>query len=187
MRICGGEWRGRRLATPKDQRIRPTAERVREALFHMLGESVLDAQVLDLFSGSGALGLEALSRGAQQCHFVEKHAAAHQLITENIRRCGAEKQTTLIKGDALSRGLRQVEARGEAFHLITLDPPYDRGLAERTLAALEAASIWAEETLIVVEHEKDAHLPPPTPHWEQRTHRVYGSSALTIWRRDEAR
>ena len=147
MRIIAGSAKGRRLTAPAGQNIRPTADRAKEALFSIIASQLPDAIVLDLFAGTGSLGLEALSRGAKEAIFVDCGKEALTLTAANIRACGfTPKQARLIRHD-LRRGL-PTEIAGRFFQVIFLDPPYDQGLADATLTLLEgipAALIVAEE------------------------------------------
>src|SRR5687768_2016154 len=136
MRIVGGQLRGRALAAPKSQAIRPTADRLRESLFNILmhayGDPVTGARVLDLFAGTGALGLEAMSRGAAFALFVDDGAEARALIRENVESLGLGGTTRIFRRDATKLGAAHPVL---PFSLAFLDPPYGRGLAEKALAS----------------------------------------------------
>ncbi|HWV52380.1 16S rRNA (guanine(966)-N(2))-methyltransferase RsmD, partial [Pseudorhodoplanes sp.] len=136
MRIVGGKFRGRTLAGPKSQAIRPTSDRTRESIFNILahayGDPVTDARALDLFAGTGALGLEALSRGAAFALFVDDGAEARALIRQNIETLGTAGVSRIFRRDATKLG--DVHPN-EPFSLIFLDPPYGKGLAEKALAS----------------------------------------------------
>jgi 16S rRNA (guanine966-N2)-methyltransferase len=162
MRIVGGRWRSRALAAPKSQSVRPTADRLREALFNVLvhgyGDPVTGARVLDLFAGTGALGLEALSRGAAFALFVEAGAEARALIRENVAALGAAGYTRIFRRDAARLG----DAHPlEPFSLVFLDPPYGHALAERALASARAGGWLAPAALVVVEEAADAGFQAP--------------------------
>ena len=152
MRIVGGRFRGAALATPKTQEIRPTSDRLRESLFNILAhghrESLEDTRVLDLFSGTGALGLEALSRGARFCLFVEEAAEARGLIRTNVEHLGLTGATKIWRRDATTLGRA---APQEPFDLAFLDPPYGKGLADRALASMVAGGWLKPGALVVVE------------------------------------
>ncbi|MSO46755.1 MAG: 16S rRNA (guanine(966)-N(2))-methyltransferase RsmD [Thermoleophilia bacterium] len=124
MRIVAGQYRSRRLVTPPGKGVRPTSDRAREAIFASLGASVVDAHVLDLFAGSGALGLEALSRGAASCLFVERNAAALAAIRTNLDTLGESSQARIERGNAMTVLQRLVDA-GDQFDLVLVDPPYE--------------------------------------------------------------
>lgn len=149
MRVISGKWGGARLAAPKGRGTRPTTDRNREALFSML-QARLDfdgLNVLDAFAGSGALGLEALSRGAAHCVFIENDHAACAVIKQNIAACGAADKAKLIRHDAL-----RADFGAAQFDLVFLDPPYGKGLAGALLPRLRSA--LAANALLVVEEDK---------------------------------
>ena len=162
MRIVGGQHRGRSLAAPKSQGIRPTADRLRESLFNILahayGDPVSGARVLDLFAGSGALGLEALSRSAAFVLFVDDGAEARALIRQNVEALGAAGVTRIFRRDATKLGDAHPN---EPFSLVFLDPPYGKGLAEKALASARDGEWLAKDALIVVEEAKDAAFKAP--------------------------
>lgn len=124
MRIVAGQHRSRRLITPPGKGVRPTSDRAREAIFASLGAAVIDARVLDLFAGSGALGLEALSRGASSCHFVERNAEALEAIRTNLVTLGESEHARVERGNAMTV-LQRLANAGEQFELVLVDPPYD--------------------------------------------------------------
>src|SRR5438477_1879025 len=157
MRIVGGRLGGRTLLVPKSQAVRPTADRLRESLFNILvhgyGDPVSGARVLDLFAGTGALGLEAISRGAAFVLFVDDGAEARALLRENVATLGLGGTTRIFRRDATKLG----EAHPVApFNLVFLDPPYGKGHAEKALASAREGGWLALDTLIVVEEAADA-------------------------------
>ncbi|MEX5727502.1 16S rRNA (guanine966-N2)-methyltransferase [Rhodovulum iodosum] len=164
MRIIAGSHRGLTLAAlgkgDAGAHLRPTTDRVRESLFNLLlggryGDPVTGARVLDLFAGTGALGLEALSRGAAHVTFVDTGAKARAMIGENVARCRAEGATTIVRRDAT----RLAAAPGAPFDLVFLDPPYGKGLGEKALAAAIAGGWIAPDALVV--WEESAGIVPP--------------------------
>ena len=165
MRIVSGEFRGKGLTTPKGQATRPTSDRARQAVFNILEHApwsagVRDQRVVDLFAGSGALGFEALSRGASFCLFVETDEAARGAIRENVESLGGLfGRTRVHRRDATNLGDRP-GADGPAFDLAFLDPPYAKGLGEQALAKLAAGS-WLAPAAIVV-FERGVTEPPFT-------------------------
>lgn len=162
MRIVGGRLRSRPLAAPKTHAVRPTSDRLREALFNVLahayGDAVSGARVLDLFAGTGALGLEALSRGAVFALFVDDGAEARALLRENVAALGLGGVTRVFRRDATKLGPAHPV---EPFSLIFLDPPYGEGLAERALAAALAGGWLAPGALIVVEEAVQSRFAAP--------------------------
>ncbi|MFN3546583.1 MAG: 16S rRNA (guanine(966)-N(2))-methyltransferase RsmD [Mesorhizobium sp.] len=157
MRIVGGEFRGRALATPKSQAIRPTTDRTREAVFnvlaHRFGGRIEGARVLDLFAGTGALGLEALSRGAGHCLFIEESAEGRGLIRTNVETFGLQGRTKIFRRDATALGAVGTIA---PFDLVFADPPYGKGLGEKALASARAGGWLKPGALCVVEEAASA-------------------------------
>lgn len=182
MRIIGGARRGLKLAEvgAGDQaaHLRPTSDRVREAIFNLLmngpyGNPVQGARVLDLFAGTGALGLEALSRGAARVAFVDDGTAARALLRQNIEKMQAMGTTDVWRRDATRMGPN----RGAGYSLIFLDPPYDKGLGEQALASL-AEGGWLSPGALIVWEESTAPVPPGG--FTQRDQRRYGETLITI-------
>jgi 16S rRNA (guanine966-N2)-methyltransferase len=161
MRIVGGQHRGRTLAAPRGSDIRPTSDRLRESLFNILAHAHADpvsgARVLDLFAGTGALGLEAMSRGAAFALLVDDGAEARALIRENVATLGLGGTTRIFRRDATKLGAAHPI---EPFSLVFLDPPYGRGLAEQALTSARAGGWLTPDALIVVEESTGALTPP---------------------------
>jgi 16S rRNA (guanine966-N2)-methyltransferase len=170
VRVVAGEFRGRRLAAPRGRRTRPTADRVREALFSMLGD-VSGARVLDLYAGSGALGIEALSRGADSAVFVERDVRAAAVIERNLASLGLEQR--VVKQDAL-RFLGRAEGM---FDLVFCDPPYDAASRLAGPLAERLPALTAEAARIVTESDKRTPLELPLPLLTERT---YGDTRIAI-------
>jgi len=182
MRIVGGRLRGRSLAAPKSQNVRPTADRLRESLFNILvhtyGDPVTDARVLDLFAGTGALGLEALSRGAALALFIDDAAEARGLIRENVTALGLGGNTRIFRRDATKLGPAYPI---EPFSLVFLDPPYGRGLAEQALVSAREGGWLKPGALVVVEEAADAGFKAPDG-FEQLERRTYDDTELVFLR-----
>ncbi len=184
MRIVGGRLRGRRIAAPSSAAIRPTGDRLREALFNVLvhayGDPVAGARVLDLFAGTGALGLEALSRGAAFTLFVDDGAQARALIRENVEALGLGGVSRIFRRDATKLGAVQPL---EPFSLAFLDPPYGKGLAEKAIASAQAGGWLAGGALVVVEEATEAAFAPPMGLCEVERRR-YDDTELVFLRTD---
>jgi 16S rRNA (guanine966-N2)-methyltransferase len=182
MRIVGGRLRGRALAAPKSQAIRPTADRLRESLFNILahayGDPVSGARVLDLFAGTGALGIEALSRGAAFVLFVDDGAEARALLRQNVEALGIAAVTRIFRRDATRLGAAHPV---EPFGLVFLDPPYRQGLAEKALAAARDGGWLADDALIVVEEATDAGFNAPQG-YEELERRSYDDTQFVVLR-----
>ncbi len=157
--------------TPKGLTIRPTADRVKEAIFSILGDKVRGRRVLDLFAGSGALGLEALSRGAASCTFVDRSTA--EIIRKNAEHTHLSDRSRIVSGDVLAY-LARLTREGAVFDLILADPPYRQGGAEAVLSALDGSSVLAHEGILLLEHGKEEG-PFSTEELELVLVRSYGS------------
>ncbi|TCT02935.1 16S rRNA (guanine(966)-N(2))-methyltransferase RsmD [Aquabacter spiritensis] len=181
MRIVGGRLKGRALKAPASQAIRPTSDRLREALFNVLahayGDAAAEARVLDLFAGTGALGIEAISRGARFVVFVEEAAEARGLIRDNVEAMGLTGATRIFRRDATRLGDCPQNERAD---LVFCDPPYGKGLAEAALAAARAGGWLAEDALLVVEEKAGAFVPPDG--FEVLERRRYDTTELTFLR-----
>ena len=183
MRIVAGVWRGRALIAPHGTATRPTADRVRQALFDMLlhapwgGRDIIEgAHVLDVFAGTGALGLEALSRGAARATFVERDESALAALRANIAACRAQDRCSILAIDALA-----MPSNGQAS-LIFVDPPYKQDLVRRTVDRLHAAGWLAPGALIIAETGRDESVPTSLPLLAERIH---GAARINIWREAE--
>jgi len=150
MRIIGGEARGRAIRLPGGCRIRPTADRVKEALFNILGP-VEGKSFIDVFAGCGNVGLEALSRGACRSVFVEKDLRLIEAIRENLRLLGFEGRAEMIAADA-EKGMRRLGKKGERFDILFADPPYEEGFLTEIMNYLEGAELLTENGIIILQH-----------------------------------
>ena len=182
MRIVGGRFGGRSLKGPASQAIRPTSDRLRESIFNILAHGYEDAvdgaRVVDLFAGTGALGLEAISRGAKFALFVDEGAEARALLRENVLNLGLGGQTRIFRRDATKLGDAPA---GDKFTLAFLDPPYGKGLAPRAMKALVDGGWLAAGALVVVEEEAPESIEFPAQ-IEQLDRRAYGDTQIVIAR-----
>jgi 16S rRNA (guanine966-N2)-methyltransferase len=180
MRIVAGRFKGHALKTPKSYRVRPTSDRLRETLFNVLahayGDAVQDARVLDLFAGTGALGLEALSRGAALVLFVEDGVEARGLLRGNVEALGVAGTSRIFRRDATKLGAVHPN---EPFSLVFADPPYGKGLAEKALASARDGGWLTPDALVVVEEAGDAAFTAPDGFEEIET-RAYGEAKLVF-------
>jgi 16S rRNA (guanine966-N2)-methyltransferase len=186
MRIVAGTFRGRPLVAPKGHSVRPTADRTRQAIFNILEHAAWapgleDARVMDLFAGSGGLGLEALSRGAAFCRFLEQDEAALGAIRANVEHLGVEDRVSIERRDA-TRLTARPPGGAAAFELVFLDPPYGKGLAEKALSALANGGWLAEGAVAVVEQgSRDVAAAPEG--FERLDERLWGVSRVSFLRR----
>lgn len=182
MRVVGGDLKGRNIVAPASRDIRPTADRLRESVFNILvhayDDPLQDARVLDLFAGTGALGLEAISRGAIFALFVDDGAQARALLRANVDSLGVGGITRIFRRDATKLGSAHPL---EPFSLVFLDPPYGKGLAEKALASARDGGWLAPEALIMVEEAKDSGFTPPQG-FEEIERRAYDDTELIFLR-----
>jgi len=182
MRIVGGRLKGRNIAAPSSRDIRPTADRLRESVFNILihayDDPIEDARVLDLFAGTGALGIEAVSRGAAFTLFVDNGAEARALLRNNVEALGLGGVTKVYRRDATHLGPAHPV---EPFALAFLDPPYGRGLGEKALASLRDGRWLTPDALLVVEESKAANFAAPDG-FEQLERRAYDDTEFVFLR-----
>jgi len=183
MRVIAGALKGRRLAPVKGL-IRPTGAKVREAIFNILGETAADAKVLDLFAGTGALGIEALSRGAQEAVFVEDHPESLKVLRRNLETLGLLDRTRVMP-IAVNAALKKLAAQAAVFNLAFLDPPYGFDKAAAALEALAAAGIMAPEAWVVAEHSRRDTLPEAAGSLQRRELRRYGDTQVAFYQAAE--
>ena len=179
MRVISGSARGRRLKELQGMDTRPTTDKVKESLFNIIQFEIEGRSVLDLFGGTGQLGIEALSRGAERCTFVDARREAAALIRENLKATGLEKAGRVVQGDAISflSGCR------ERFGVIFLDPPYQTQLLEQTLELVSKIDILSEHGIMICESPAERELPPLAPPYEKGREYRYGRIKLTVYRR----
>ena len=179
MRVISGSSRGRRLKELPGLHTRPTTDKVKESLFNIIQFEIEGRRVLDLFGGTGQLGIEALSRGAAHCTFVDARRDAAAVIRDNLRLCGLNERSQVVQGDALAflSGCR------EKFDLIFLDPPYKTQLLEQSMETIARFDILSEHGIMVCESAADRLLPPVEPPYEQGREYRYGKIRLTVCRR----
>jgi len=180
VRIIAGTLRGRRLSAPDWAGLRPTSDKLRGTIFNILAPRLPGARVLDAFAGTGALGIEALSRGADRVTFVERDARAIDLITDNVRQCGIGERCAIIRAD-----LRSWAPQGQSFDIILLDPPYDDSDLEGALVA--AARLAALDGVIVIEHSRRVEIPDRSAAFTCVRRLRSGDSALAMYTRGTTR
>jgi 16S rRNA (guanine966-N2)-methyltransferase len=184
MRVTGGRAKGRRLAAFKGLDIRPTSDLVREAIFDLIGQDWKGANVLDLFAGTGSLGIEALSRGASWALFMDSSQKSIDLIKKSLKICGFEGMGYTFKAD-LAKGLPKKPFLGrEKMDLVFIDPPYEKGLVLRLLADLGAREILAPFSLVVAETRKNERLPETAGTLQFVKSRTYGETQIHIFRHE---
>ena len=179
MRIISGQARGRRLKELQGMDTRPTTDKVKEGLFNIIQFELEGRRVLDLFGGTGQLGLEARSRGSESCVFVEQRRDAQNLIRENIKTCGFEDRSRVVAGDALA----YLTSCREKYDVIFLDPPYQTDLLKKSMELITKFDILREHGIMICESAAEKTLPPLAPPYEMGREYRYGQIKLTICRR----
>jgi 16S rRNA (guanine966-N2)-methyltransferase len=185
MRITAGEHRGRRLHSPKGARTRPTSDLLRQAIFNVLGTEIRGARVLDLFAGTGALGLEALSRGAATATFVERDRSALESLRANVTELALISRARVVAGDVILN-LEQMAASGERFECVLLDPPYVGDQGARVVETLAPGLIFCDNGLLVVQAFHKSEFPERIGVLSRFWQRRYGESRLTVYRKESA-
>lgn len=177
MRIITGEYRGRKLETPIGYDVRPTTDKVKEAIFNLLQNDMYDAVCVDLFAGTGSLGLEALSRGARRCYFCDNARASLNLVKTNIKICGAGDKSIVLAGD-YTKTLARIKEQADIFFL---DPPYASGVYEKCLELIEELDLLTEDGIIVAEHDKYDEMPEQVGNLVKVKERRYGKILVSIY------
>ena len=180
MRIISGSARGRRLREPADYNIRPTTDKVKESIFNIIQFEIEGRRVLDLFAGTGQLGLEALSRGAESAVFVDASNAAIKIIGENIKACGFEKQSQVLRSDAMA-----ALPRLGKFDVILLDPPYDEDIMDKVIDKIIEFDILKVNGIILCETRAETVLPEVSAPYSLRKEYKYGKIKLTLITRED--
>ena len=180
MRIITGDFKGRRLEMPENYNIRPTTEKVKEAVFSIIAGNLEDAVCVDLFAGTGNLGLEALSRGAKKCYFGDNSKESLALIKRNIAMCRAEDRSRVMQGD-FEKVLARLGEKDEKIDIFFLDPPYREGLYDKCFELIREYDLLAEEGIIIAEHNVKDVLCEGICGFQLIKERTYGTVAITIY------
>ena len=181
MRIISGTLKGRKLVTPKGLSLRPTSDRVKESMFNILGGGIEGKVILDLFAGTGNLGIEALSRGAKRVLFVEKDREAFKLIQRNLLACQMGDRSEILPKE-VDRALRVLKEKGERFDLIFMDPPYEKGLIQKTIELLCTERIYHDDSILVIEHNRREPLHDISDSWNLTRQRKIGETLISFLR-----
>lgn len=180
MRVVSGTCKGHPLKAVPGQTTRPTTDKIKEAIFNIIGPYFDGGVALDLFGGSGGLGIEALSRGMEKAIFVDRDAKAVQVIRQNIESCRLTDRAEVYRNDA-DRALKALVKRGMAFDLVLLDPPYKQQQLVSLMSILEQHELLNENGIIMAEHAVDVVLPETVGRLARRKHEEYGNTAVSIY------
>ena len=179
LRIIGGALKGKKLHSVRNMSIRPTADKLRESIFNILSQRVMNAVVIDLFAGTGALGIEALSRGAESVLFVDNANGALSVLRKNIDSCMLDQKANIIKWN-IRQNLNCIKSKKQHFDLIFLDPPYDKNLIKPTLFNLDKSHSLKNEACIVVEHSLFETIPTDLFAFDLLDQRKYGKTLVSF-------
>lgn len=177
MRVITGEFKGRKLDTPIGNDIRPTSDKVKESIFNILMNDVYGRVFCDLFSGTGSLGIEALSRGARRCYFCDSARDSVNLTKANIKKCNAESRSVVILADFV-RALSRIDEKVDVF---ILDPPYRAGIYEKCLQQIDYLDLLSPEGIILAEHGAADHLPDSVGRLTKVREKRYGKTMISIY------
>ena len=177
MRVITGTARGRKLLEPDGMAVRPTTDMVKEAMFNIVQFDIEGRRVLDLFAGTGQLGIEALSRGAAECVFVDESAKSVKLVRTNLERCALRGRVEQADSIGFLR-------RGGKFDLVFLDPPYDSDLLEKALEVIQNVDILNDGGIIVCESRREKSMPELSAPYRKTLSRRYGKVCLTVYKKD---
>lgn len=202
MRVIAGRYKGRKLTAPEGRDIRPTTDKTKEAVFSILTAYTPGARVLDLFSGTGGLGIEALSRGAEICIFCDKSRDALNQIRANLDHCGIlvdalsvvlngvsdddEPEAAICPGEIERTLPRIAEISEEPFDIILMDPPYGKGLCRKAMEIISEEGLLADEGIIVCEHRREEDLPETVGSFNMMKQRRYGISMLSLYSQEDS-
>ncbi len=183
MRIIAGSARGRRLFSPKDHRIRPTSDKVKEALFNILNGmigSFSGCSILDIYAGTGNLGIEALSRGAAEAVFIDNHRDSVALVKKNLEMTGFSERSRVVLRDSIA-ALKSLEESGRTFRLVFIDPPYQQELLEKVMFYLASSSLIDATSFIIAEFSSKENPGASFGHLREIDRRTYGDTALAFF------
>jgi len=177
LRIIAGSLKGRKLFSPADEKIRPTSDKVKESIFNMIAGHMDEAVVVDLFCGTGNLGIEAISRGAKKCYFVDRSRESIALTAKNISHCKIDDVSIVICAD-YARGIEKIR---EKVDVAFLDPPYKSGLLMECVQLIADSGLMAQDGIIVIEHGSEEELPPDIESFSRIKHKRYGKIEIEIF------
>lgn len=181
MRVISGKVRGLKLNTPKDDNVRPTTDRVKESLFNIINAYIIDSRVLDLFAGTGSLGIECLSRGAQKCVFIDISKESIAIVKSNIKKANFENESVVINSD-FQDAVKRLNTQNEKFDVIFMDPPYYKDMFVKALESIDSANLLDEDGIIMVEHDTKDTFPNNIGRLEKNRSKKYGNTTLTFYK-----
>lgn len=184
MRVISGKARGLKLNTPKNEDVRPTTDRVKESLFNIINSYIMDSNVLDLFAGTGSLGIECLSRGAKGCTFVDISKDSIDIVKSNIKRARVEEDSFIINSD-FKTAIDKLKMQNSKFDIVFMDPPYYKNMFIESIEKIDNSNLLNEEGIIVIEHDSDDSFPEKLGRLEKTRDKKYGNTTLTFYKLEE--
>ena len=184
MRVISGKARGLKLDTPKNEDVRPTTDRVKESLFNIINPYIIDSNVLDLFAGTGSLGIECLSRGASYSTFVDVSKESINIVKSNIKKARVENESTILNIDFKS-AIERLGLQNKKFDIIFMDPPYYKNMFMDALLGIDCANLLSEEGIIVVEHDTKDKFEDQIGRLVKTRDKKYGNTTLTFYKLEE--
>lgn len=181
MRVTGGRSKGQHLSTLKGMKIRPSSDKIRETIFNIIGQNIEGLKVLDLFAGTGSLGIEALSRGADLGLFIDNSRQSIKLIKKNLLICGYEHSGFVIKKDLRTGLPREHSIFEKKIDLVFIDPPYGKGLIPRMLKAIHERDILSSDSIVIAESSKEDILPGVLGGLHLKDTRIYGETKIDVY------
>ena len=184
MRVISGKVRGLKLNAPKNDDVRPTTDRVKESLFNMINSYMMDSDILDLFAGTGSLGIECLSRGANKCVFVDKSKESINIVESNIKKARVENESIVLNLDFKS-AISSLALKKEKFDVIFMDPPYYKNMFSDALLSVDENELLKEDGIIVVEHDTVDKFPDNMGRLYKSREKKYGNTTITFYKLEE--
>lgn len=184
LRVISGKIRGLKLDTPKNQDVRPTTDRVKESLFNIINPYIRQSNILDLFAGTGSLGIECLSRGAKNCVFVDKSRDSINIVRSNVKKARVENESTILNID-FKGALKRLSVQNQKFDVIFMDPPYYENMFIDCLKNIDELNLLCEDGIIVVEHDTKDLFEDKVGRLEKTRDKKYGNTTLTFYKWEE--
>lgn len=179
MRVIAGKFKGRRLLSPSGTSVRPTADAAKETVFNLLGDRVEGSRAVDVFAGAGALGIEALSRGALAVDFIERDGVALKYLAKNLERIGIAGEARVLRGDAFA-WMKKLHAAGRIYDLAFVDPPYCKGMIGRFISGERVRPLLRSGAALIVRHHAKEEVLPPGDRYELQSERRFGDTIVTV-------
>ncbi|MEG0855046.1 MAG: 16S rRNA (guanine(966)-N(2))-methyltransferase RsmD [Terrisporobacter sp.] len=184
MRVISGKVRGLKLNAPKNDDVRPTTDRVKESLFNMINSYMIESDILDLFAGTGSLGIECLSRGASRCIFVDSSKESIGIVKSNIKKARMENESVVLNTDFKS-AIKSLASRNAEFDVIFMDPPYYKNMFSDALSAVDNNNLLKEDGIILVEHDTKDKFPNSIGRLYKSKDKKYGGTTITFYKMEE--